>query len=304
MKIIPSWPLDRIKKEALKYKRRMDFRTNSQQAYKAAIALNSIDEVCNHMIHPKTALKPMEELKKIALKYKTRGSFHDFDKSIYECARVRGILDEICSHMPNHIEMAGENSPLITYSLEEIIKESLKYKTRGEFQKNNVNMYMVAQRRKLLEKVCSHMKFSSDTSIAERELFAIIKEKYPSAKKIRDMNVKIEGKPYIKGFEIDIFIPELNKGIEFDGKYWHSFKGLSSSRKKKGWLNEDIENYHKIKDSYFASKHIQIIHINEIEWINSKEECVKKCFNFIDLTKSIIANSETAIFTLTPLKEF
>jgi hypothetical protein len=41
-----------------------------------------------------------------------------------------------------------------------------------------------------------------------------------------DNKVKIKGKPYIHGFDIDIFIPELNIGIEFDGGYYHTFAGL------------------------------------------------------------------------------
>lgn len=61
--------------------------------------------------------------------------------------------------------------------------------------------------------------------------------------------------------EVDIFIPELNIGIEYNGLYWHSetygFKG---------------KNYHleKLKDA--RDKGIRLIHIFEDEWINSKDK--------------------------------
>lgn len=106
---------------------------------------------------------------------------------------------------------------------------------------------------------------------------------YPKIVKLKDYKVKIEGKPHIKRFEIDIFVPELNKGIEFDGIYWHSIAGLKRSRKH--WPLEDLENYHQIKDTYFLGKGIKILHIKEQDWLKNKEECVKKCFQFLDEMK-------------------
>ncbi len=88
------------------------------------------------------------------------------------------------------------------------------------------------------------------------------------------------GKPHIKGFDIDIYIPELRKGIEFDGTYWHSFSGLSRSRID--WPHEDIENYHQIKDKYFLSKGIHAFHVIEEDWIINKEKCIKECLEFLN----------------------
>lgn len=123
-----------------------------------------------------------------------------------------------------------------------------------------------------------HMKRTGGTSILETNLFSKIKEMYPEAKKYKK-KISIPNKPHIQGFELDIFIPELNKGIEFDGKYWHSENGLKRSRKH--WPQEDIDNYHQIKDSYFLSKGIKILHIKEKDWIKDKETCLNKCFEFL-----------------------
>ena len=59
-------------------------------------------------------------------------------------------------------------------------------------------------------------------------------------------------------YELDIYIPSKNLGIEYNGNYWHS----------------DIyknKNYHQNKSLYFKEKEIQVFHIFEYEWFNNKE---------------------------------
>ena len=63
------------------------------------------------------------------------------------------------------------------------------------------------------------------------------------------------------GNELDIFIPELNLGIEHNGLYWHS------EVKKPA-------NYHLDKTNFFIEKGIRTIHIWEHEW-KYKQEQVK-----------------------------
>ena len=71
---------------------------------------------------------------------------------------------------------------------------------------------------------------------------------------------------YRDKYEIDIYLPELKLGFEFNGLYWHSDKHKDNS-------------YHKNKSDFFNQKGIQIIHIWEDEWILKK-----------DIIKSIILN--------------
>lgn len=66
-----------------------------------------------------------------------------------------------------------------------------------------------------------------------------------------------------KRFEIDIYIPELKIGIEYNGVYFHSING----RKK------DIIStaYHYNKSKYAQNLGINLIHIWEDQWINQKD---------------------------------
>jgi hypothetical protein len=66
---------------------------------------------------------------------------------------------------------------------------------------------------------------------------------------------------YREKYEIDIFIPDLGLGFEYNGLYWHSE------------LNKD-KWYHLNKTKYFEAKNIHIIHIWEDDWV-SKSSIIK-----------------------------
>lgn len=265
-----SWSIESLKKEALKYKTRIEFKKNNPSAYCIALKRKDFEKICSHMEHKLTYWTD-EMLQIEALKYKTRNEFQKNNHSAYITAWARGNIDNICSHMPIAL-----NTP---YTLDELKEEALKYNTRSEFEKGNCGAYNVAMKRKVLDIVCLHMKASSTTSIPERELFTIIKKVCPNARKFRDMQVKIVNKPFIKGFDIDILVGNL--GIEFDGKYHHSFKFMRKDPKKVEWSDSDIQNYHEIKDAWFLTKGIRLLHVKEQDWIKDKEACIRKCLEFL-----------------------
>jgi hypothetical protein len=222
-------------------------------------------------------------LQKEALKYKTKKEFQVGNYAAYTAAQKRGILDEICKHMIPGFK-TGENHYNFKWTDKKLRKEALKYTTRAEFQKGSGAAYNAALKRGILDEICSHMKKSSNISIPERELFNIIKNIFISTQKLYDRKVKIDKKPYIKGFEIDIFVPELKLGIEFDGKRYHSFEYMRKDKQKKLWTDCDIVNYHEIKDTWFLTKGIKILHIKEQGWLEDKQACIDRCLEFLSLS--------------------
>ncbi len=60
------------------------------------------------------------------------------------------------------------------------------------------------------------------------------------------------------GFELDIFIPDLNLAIEFNGLYWHSEKNVS-------------KNYHSNKTKACADLGIKLFHVYHDEWTNKRK---------------------------------
>lgn len=215
-----------------------------------------------------------ENLRIEALKYKTRSEFQKNSGGAYEAAVNLKIKDDICTTMGEPL-----NTP---YELQELKEKALKHKTRSKFIKNEKGAYNSSNKKGILNDICSHMTKSNNTSSAEQNLFNNIQKLYPKTQKLRIRKKNLIGnKPHINGFDLDIYIPELRKGIEFDGKYWHSIEGLKRSRDH--WPVEDVINYHKIKDDYFLSKNIQILHIDENDWNEDSKKCIDLCLEFLKL---------------------
>ena len=86
-------------------------------------------------------------------------------------------------------------------------------------------------------------------SLQEKEVLNYIKSIYDGKILENDRSLDIE---------LDIYVPELNIAIEYNGLYWHS----SKFKEKK---------YHLNKTEICENNNIQLIHIFENEWLNKKE---------------------------------
>ena len=104
----------------------------------------------------------------------------------------------------------------------------------------------------------------------EKELVEYIKSIY-NGKIIENDRTILQGK------ELDIYIPEYNLAIEFNGSYWHSdtFKNKS---------------YHLEKTKSCKEKEINLIHIFEHEWDMNKDACKSIVYNILHNTNKNIDN--------------
>ena len=92
---------------------------------------------------------------------------------------------------------------------------------------------------------------SDGTSDIENDIYLYIKSIY-SGKIIQNDRSILNGK------EIDIYLPEMNFAIEFNGLYWHSE------------VYKD-KIYHQEKTILCENKGIQLIHIWEDDWLDKKD---------------------------------
>jgi len=272
-----------IKESALTCNSRTEFKKTFSAAYKQAIKLGILNEICSHMILKdplNNLIRPIKwnpsTLQEEALKYNSRVAFENGSPGAYKAALRYKIIDKICQHM------LSTRMPNGYWNLTTLRIEALRFNSRGEFEDNSSGAYDAALRLGIMDDICKHMKKSRTVSLQEKELHNIIQSFLPTAKSLRHANIHIDNKPHIKGFEIDIFVPEISKGIEFDGIYWHSLKALR--KKKITWPDSDIVMYHQIKDDYFRSQGIEILHIKEENWIEDKDACVSKCLEFLGVT--------------------
>lgn len=90
-------------------------------------------------------------------------------------------------------------------------------------------------------------------SKGENEIYEFIK------KLIGEENVVRHDRTLLQGREIDIYIPSLKLGIEYDGLIWHSE------------LSKKDKNYHLSKTNDLEKQGIRLIHIYEDEFQDKKE---------------------------------
>lgn len=98
-------------------------------------------------------------------------------------------------------------------------------------------------------------------SQAEIEISTIIKD--------IGFNVLNNDKKTLNGTELDIFIPDLNFAIEYNGLFYHTEK-----MGKDKW-------YHLNKQNKAKEQNVNLIHIFEDEWLDKKEICVNKLIHLL-----------------------
>lgn len=267
------WNLENCRLEAIKFKTRGEWQDKSASSYSAALNKGFLEECCQHM---EQAIKPpnhwtFENCQIEAMKYSSKVDWSKNSHSSYLIACRNKWVKEISEHMER------PKNHNFKWSLEACIEDAKKYKTKQEWRYGPDSAYSVASKNKWLDRCCGHMKKMGGTSIAEQEILTIVKQSYPSA---RSKRFATHTDYFIANlFELDIFIPELNKGIEYNGKYWHSIEGLKKSHPT--WSHEEILRYHEVKDLFFKSKDINVLYINESDWKTSKSTQIDKIKLFI-----------------------
>lgn len=74
----------------------------------------------------------------------------------------------------------------------------------------------------------------------------------------------------IKPYELDIFLPELNLGIEFNGIYWHKIR------------EKEDPGHHKRKAKLCKESDIKLINISDLEWAKKQDKCKEKVLKIIN----------------------
>lgn len=121
-------------------------------------------------------------------------------------------------------------------------------------------------------RLCTKCYPISDTSsIAEKEILNFIKDNYDGVV-IENDKTKLE--PY----EIDIYLPKINIGFEFNGVYWHSEKFKN-------------KNYHLDKLSKANSIGLSLLTIWEDEWNIKRNICESFILNKLGKSNKIWARN-------------
>lgn len=113
---------------------------------------------------------------------------------------------------------------------------------------------------------CPQCSYIDGRSKPEKEISNIVKS-IISKKIIENDRTQIINPKTKYNLELDLWIPSLNKAIEFNGIYWHS------------------DNYSKYKEQIkldqCLNKGIDLLIIQEQDWIINKDQCINNIKNFI-----------------------
>jgi hypothetical protein len=161
------------------------------------------------------------------------------------------IRDNMISNHPNYLKYIGNNTSIFMCENNHI------------YYIDSSNFHNRMRSNLPLCTVCNPI--GDSQSIKEKDLYEFIKSVYKG-----DIT-----KSYRDGLEIDIYLPQLKIGFEFNGLYWHSEE----------WKDK---LYHLNKTNYFKERGIRIIHIWEDDWDNKREIIKSQIKNWIGLTQNKI----------------
>lgn len=188
-----------------------------------------------------------------------------------------------------NLEKYGYDIPSKNLTVKNKIKESVTKTLNNKTLDNNENIKYIDSFNKTLNILCEYCKseylisyflfykrkethttlcticnpIDKNQSGKEIALYNYIKSIYDGE---IIQNYKLERK------EIDIYIPQLKLGFEFNGVYWHSELYKEN-------------NYHLNKTIYFSNIGIRIIHIWEDDWDYKKDILKSQIENILKLNK-------------------
>ena len=125
-----------------------------------------------------------------------------------------------------------------------------------------VNSYISNEYLSLIEK------HALESSCSNRSAFEIELEEF--IRTIYDGDIVISDRSQIKPYELDLYLPDINIAIEFNGVYYHSIE------------LDTPEDYHLMKSLMCREKHIRLIHIYEFEDLNEQKELLKNLILGVD----------------------
>lgn len=152
----------------------------------------------------------------------------------------------------------------ISYLEDEILANGIKFKKELPYKDNeNRKALMECHCGKIFTSIVAKVKIgkiiscgcarNEASSKPEKEVASFIKKHYKYPIKLNDRKMLGNGK------ELDIYLPDKNIAIEFNGLYWHSdARGKDSS-------------YHNNKSIILSELGLNLIHIFEHQWLFKKD---------------------------------
>ena len=130
---------------------------------------------------------------------------------------------------------------------------------------------------------CPKCAVISPQSKGEKELFDFIKENYSGILIENDRTI-------LDGKELDIYLPELKIGFEYNGSYWHSDSFIP-------------RDYHLKKRDLALTKDTKLYFIDDADWVNKKDICKARILYILGSNHKSIYARKTKVYIPTSKEE-
>lgn len=263
-----KWDEEKVTEVAKQYPTQKDWVKNSPSSYAAAVRMSIVGHATTHMTKLTQRNKWTHDTVAVEMnRHRSRAEWAKKSPGSYEAAKRLGIE-------PVQPKLWDKK-----WNKESILENAKGYQNIAGWINENQGAYKAAVSLGVVEEATAHMKVLGGRSTSEDDMMTMIRSKFPKAQKI-SMSNKDE-RFVAQRFHLDVYVPDLKKGVEFDGDYWHSPKGLKRGRPS--WTDEQIENYHELKDAFFRSRNIEVLHVKEQDWLSDKDRCIDEIFKFLTI---------------------
>lgn len=179
-------------------------------------------------------------------------------------------IDFFYKNYKQRIESKIDHSKLIFKGFEKGISTNLIFHCNDCNEEFKILTYQFYYRINSKLNICTNcFPISENSSLSQFDIYNFIKDNYEG-------EVILDCKNIIAPYEIDIYLPELKIGFEFNGVWWHC-------NKYKG------ENYHLKKQEYSEINGIKLYSIWEDDWNIKREICNSFILNKLKKSNKIWA---------------
>lgn len=142
-----------------------------------------------------------------------------------------------------------------------ICGESMKILSNSHLKKHNITQEKYKLKYSDIISNTTHEQFSNTLSMASEKIKHTSNGQTEVTKFLKNLginNIKENTKRVINPFELDIYLPDYQLAIEYNGLYWHTDRIVDKT-------------YHLTKTKKCEELGIQLIHIFEDEWIENQK---------------------------------
>ena len=197
----------------------------------------------------------------------------NLDRSFDEINAIRNIKSKTQSNDAYMVKLNGYRAAKDVFgSIDNLVDLYMKH-SLGSFNKiaNKINEeikfdYKISPRQ-VSKIITGHSTYRRSKSLGQQQLYKFIKDSFPEYTVLEEQSWDSSKK------QVDVYIPDLNVGFEFNGEYWHSNEVLQFN------YGKSAKEFHTQRKESVLKKGVKLMFVWENDWNTNYEEVEKAILN-------------------------